>query len=368
VSEHRGMPGRKSLPGKIAGQYIVRMKPGQRARGLVTAFGIVPLHVYDDVIDGFAARLTEQQARQLALHPHVESVEPDGIVETEAFWRTQHTQQLDENADPWGLDRIDQLSTRYTGTYRYLHTGKGVNVFVLDTGIDYAHPEFGGRARFGYDAFGGDGRDRDGHGTHVAGTIGGEKYGVAKEVSLVSVKILDDNGSGTWSGVIAGMDWVLRHRGEFSVANMSIGGGRNTSVNAAVKKLVDEGVTVVVAAGNEALDAGNVSPASAPEAITVGASTRRDFAAWWSNFGPAVDIWAPGLYILSAIPGGRVDDYSGTSMACPHVAGVAALYMEESGRGDPAGVRDWLLGKALTGRMSRVRPDTTDRLLHKARL
>jgi subtilisin family serine protease len=361
----------KQIPGKITGQYIITLKPTANAIGLIKAFSIEPIHTYNAILNGFSAKLTPQQANALKNNPHVESIEEDGIVEGSgrAYWKTLNKQELDENGDPWGLDRIDQLSTRATGTYRYLNTGKGVTAFVLDTGIDYSHSEFEGRAIFGYDAFGGNGADRDGHGTHVAGTIGGKKYGVAKEVKLVSVKVLDDTGSGTWSGIIAGMDWVIKNKTDKSVVNMSLGGGKNTTVNTAVRKLYDAGITVVVAAGNNGTLASNTSPASALEAITVGASTRRDFVATFSNHGSAVDIFAPGLYILSATPGGTVDAFSGTSMACPHVAGVVALLMESiNDYVSPTVVRGWLVENAHTNRLTKLPINTSNRLLHKAKL
>jgi subtilisin family serine protease len=351
------------------------MREGHRAEGLIRAFAIEPLYTYDAVFEGFAAVLTPQQVLALRRNPHVESIEDDGAVEGTSFWKTQNTRPLDPNGDPWGIDRIDQLSPRLTGTYRYMGTGEGVTVYILDTGIDYSHPDLGKRAVPGYDAFGGNGQDRQGHGTHVAATVGGNFCGVANGVRLVSVKVLDDSGNGTWSGIIAGLDWIAKNRKGPSVANMSLGGGKNTSVNAAVKKLVDADVTVVVAAGNNGINACNASPASEPSAITVGASTRRDYIPAWSNFGSCVDIFAPGVDIFSAVPGGYYDIYSGTSMAAPHVAGVVALLMASTaGPGElaaampPKDVRKWLVDNALNGRLRGFRSGDTDRLLYKARL
>jgi subtilisin family serine protease len=347
----------------VAGQYIVRMKEGHKAHGLIQAFAIKPLHVYDAVIDGFAAQLTQSQARALEKNPHVASIEQDALVEGAVS-----VQQLDENMDPWGLDRIDQRSNRYTGTFRYTRTGKGVTCYILDTGIDHSHFEFGGRARFGYDVFAGNGHDRQGHGTHVAGTVGGKRYGVAKEVNLVSVKVLGDDGGGAWSGVIAGMDWVARNARGPSIANMSLGGPFMTSVNAAVANLRKAGITVVVAAGNSGVDVALTSPGSSPDAITVGASSRRDWATPWSNWGHLVDLFAPGLYVLSAAPGGYITEMSGTSMAAPHVAGIAALLLEDNPLRTPEEVRKCLLGMAVTGRMQKLRGESPNRLAHKGRL
>jgi subtilisin family serine protease len=366
------MTHRKSIPPKIDWQFIVVLKDGVDPHEYASERMIDPLEVYTGILNGFAAHIARDRVLEMHDDPRVISIERDGFVEGECFTRRPsdgtHTQRLDPNGDPWGLDRIDQLSTRYTGTYTYRRTGKGVTVYILDTGIDYGHREFEGRAVQGYDAFGGNGRDRDGHGTHVAGTVGGKFYGVAKEVRLVSVKVLGDDGSGTWSGILAGMDWIIKNAPPQSVACMSLGGPRNLTINAAIAKLVAAGVTVVVAAGNEATLASNVSPASAAEAITVGASTRQDYVADFSNYGPAVDIHAPGLHIVSATPGGRTDNWSGTSMAAPHVAGVAALLLETDPTLWPDGVRAWLLERAHQNRLVRVPPDTPPFLLYKDRL
>jgi subtilisin family serine protease len=360
---------RKSSLEKIDWQFLVVLRDDDNVHDFLYDHQISPLHIYGGIFNGFSAKIPRTKVFNLHTDPRVVSIERDGVVEGEGFWKTQNTQSLDQNGDPWGLDRIDQLSNRLTGTYRYQGTGKGVTCYIVDTGIDYKHPEFGGRAAFGFDAFGGKGGDKDGHGTHVAGTVGGKEYGVAKGVLLVSVKVLDDHGNGTWSGILAGLDWISRDPRPRKVINMSIGGPKNATVNAAVQKLVERGTIVVVAAGNESMPADQTSPASSPFAITVGASTRNDWVADFSNYGPAVDIHAPGLYIVSATPGGNVDTFSGTSMAAPHVAGVIALLLEEGKHGtNPDDVRYWLYSKAHKNRLKRVPPHTTQLLLFKDRL
>jgi subtilisin family serine protease len=365
----RDMEIRKASLEKIDWQFIVVLRDDVSVDDFLVEHGVVPLHIYEGILNGFAARIPKTKIFDLHGDPRVVSIERDGHVEGEAFWKTQNTQKLDANGDPWGLDRIDQLSNRLTGTYRYTHTGKGVSCYIVDTGIDYMHSEFGGRAVFGFDAFGGNGRDRDGHGTHVAGTVGGRQYGVAKEVTLISVKVLDDNGSGTWSGILAGLDWISRDIRPHRIVNMSLGGPKNLTINAVIQKMVEGGITVVVAAGNEAQPASRVSPASSEFAITVGASTRNDWFAEFSNYGSAVNINAPGLHIVSATPGNTVSSFSGTSMAAPHVAGVVALLLEEGSSGtDPDDVRFWLYSRSHRNRLQFVPPGTSPQLLHKARL
>lgn len=306
-----------------AASYIVLFEnatpdaPGL-ARKLASAHGTSPRYIYSHAVKGFAARLSANAAEALRHHPDVIRVELDGKVTT---------QDVQPNPPSWGLDRIDERLRPVDLAYRYDYTGQGVRVYVLDTGIDFTHVEFGGRAVSGYDFIDNDADASDcaGHGTHVAGTIGGTTTGVAKQATLVSVRVLGCDGTGEYSTVIAGVDWVTA-QGAGGVANMSLGGGYSQAMNDAVDASVESGVVYAIAAGNSAIDACGVSPASTPAALTVGASTPSDQRATFSNYGPCLDLFAPGQSITSSLNGGGYGSKSGTSMSSPHVAGVAALY------------------------------------------
>ena len=327
-----GAPLKQAAPGTaIAGQYIVVLKDGAAPQATAEAAGISPRYTYN-IINGFAASLNEAQLTALRQNPAVEYIEEDGVA----------TADTTQSSATWGIDRIDQRSLPLSGTYNYTTTASNVRAYILDTGLQANHTQFGTRAQNVYDAFGGDGSDCHGHGTHVGGTVGGSTWGVAKGVLLRGVKVLDCNGSGSWSGIIAGMDWVKNNRLNPAVANASLGGGYNSSVNTAANNLANSGVFFAVAAGNNSADACNYSPASATYATTTGSTTSSDGRSSFSNYGSCVDIYAPGSSITSAKLNGTSTAMSGTSMASPHVAGVGALYKATYGDLTTSTVDSWI--------------------------
>jgi subtilisin family serine protease len=342
----------------IQDQYVVVLKKGVSPGGILKATGATPRYVYRSALNGFAAKLNAAQVAALRHNPNVESIEQDGVVTIDA---TQYY-------PTWGLDRIDQASRPLNSAYTYNRTGAGVNLYILDTGIRTSHTEFGGRATVGYDAIGDgyNGQDCRGHGTHVAGTAGGATYGVAKGVNLISVRVLDCYGSGTWSGVIAGVDWVTTNRTGPSVANMSLGGGAYSPLDQAVQNSINSGVTYVVSAGNSNANACNYSPARVSGAITVGATTSSDARASYSNYGSCLDLFAPGSGVVSAYNGSDTQTHTldGTSMASPHVAGVAALYLEYNPGAAPGTVAYDVANSATYGKLSSIGSYSPNRLLY----
>lgn len=314
--------------------------------------------VYKHALNGFSVELDEKQAEALSRDPRVKFIEEDGEMSIDAV----------QNNATWGLDRIDQRDLPLSTTYQYDGTGAGVRAYIVDTGIRASHNDFGGRVSGGFSSIN-DGRGTDdcnGHGTHVAGTTGGGTWGVAKGVSLVPVRVLNCQGSGTTSGVIAGVDWVTANHVKPAVANMSLGGGASSTLDAAVSNAINASITFVVAAGNSNANACNYSPARVGPAITVGATTSTDARASYSNRGSCLDLFAPGSSITSAwyTSNTSTSTISGTSMASPHVAGVAALYLASNPGASPSSVTNAILGIATTGKVTSAGSGSPNLLLY----
>ena len=333
--------------------YIVVLKASaaevpEVARDHARRFGGDVQFIYTHALTGYAATLPDAAAVAIARLPMVAYVEPDGMYTADAV----------ESPVTWGLDRIDQRSRPLTNSYTYANTGAGVTAYIIDTGIRTTHTEFGGRASAGYDAVtaGGSASDCNGHGTHVAGTVGGASYGVAKGVQLVAVRVLNCNGSGTTAQVVAGIDWVTGHHVTPAVANMSLGGSASTAIDTAVRNSIASGVSYAIAAGNGFLglfaqNACNTSPARVTEAMTVSATDSSDRKPSWANVGTCVDWFAPGISITSAWNSSdtATNTISGTSMATPHTSGVAALYLQSTPTATPAQVQSALRANATPG-------------------
>ncbi|MFB7345384.1 S8 family peptidase [Streptomyces hydrogenans] len=351
--------GADALPGK----YIVTLKKGVDASGVTRKLRLKPSHVYGAALNGFAAPLNGLQLDALRATPGVASVEEDATVDA-----------LPVPSGPagrapsgvWGLDRIDQRDLPLDNDFTVRGSGAGVTAYIVDTGIDYQHAEFGGRAVFGFDAMddGHAGQDCNGHGTHVAGTVGGRTYGVATKVALVGVRVLGCDSRGSWSGIIAGLDWVAKNAKQPAVLNASLGGGRSQAVNDAATNLSLAGVLPVIAAGNEKRDACQVSPASANRVLTVAAGDRYDRETDFSNYGSCVHLYAPGQDILSARLGGGSVAQNGTSMAAPHVAGAAALYKQAHPSALPEEIYSALLANSTKDHLSFLSSGSPNRLLN----
>ncbi len=306
--------------------------------------------VFDNSISGFVATLAPEQLKALRADPRVEYIEQDRILTLDPIVSAE----VNQSNAIWGLDRIDQRSLPLNNNYSANFDGTGVTAYVIDTGVNNSHVEFAGRSISGYDFVDNDAdaSDCNGHGTHVAGTIGGSLYGVAKNVSIVGVRVLSCSGSGSTSGVIAGVDWVAANASGPSVANMSLGGGQSVALDSAVQSAVQSGVSFMLAAGNSNADACNYSPARVSSGVTVGSTTSSDARSSFSNWGSCVDVFAPGSQIKSAWYDGGYKTISGTSMATPHVAGVAALYLQENSALSPSQVEALIVERATSGKVT----------------
>ncbi|MEU4396291.1 S8 family peptidase [Kribbella sp. NPDC023855] len=314
--------------------YIVELKKGSRLGKLKSSLGVTPQREFSTAVTGFSAKLTAGQLAALQKHPDVVAISQD------VLYQALDTTQT--NPPSWGIDRIDQRNLPLSRSYTYTRTGTGVHAYIIDSGIDATHPNFGGRASFDFNGIDANNTDCNGHGTHVAGTIGSTSYGVAKNVRLHGVKWLNCSGGGTASSAIAAVDWVTRNAVKPAVANASWNFSPNTTLENSLRAMINSGVFLAASAGNTGANSCDRLPRRISTALVVAASTNTDARASYSSTGSCVDVYAPGSAIISTLPGNTTGSYNGTSMATPHVAGVAALYLQTSPSATPATVKSYI--------------------------
>ncbi|MEV0675260.1 S8 family serine peptidase [Actinosynnema sp. NPDC050436] len=351
----------------VPGSYVVALRDtaspssssAAAASALVGRYGGEVRTAWQHALNGFHASLSPTQARRIAADPRVEFVQADLEVQVDG---------VQPNPPSWGVDRLDQANLPLDNSYTYPNTAGGVRAYIIDTGIRTSHRDFGGRATWGTNTVDSNNTDCNGHGTHVAGTVGGTAYGVAKEVKLIGVKVLNCQGSGTTSGVVNGIDWVTRTAVKPAVANMSLGGGVDNALDTAVRNSIASGISYAVASGNSNANACNYSPARVAEAISTNASNRTDARASFSNWGTCTDIFAPGQDITSAwmTDDSSTKTISGTSMASPHVAGAVALYLADNPTASPAAVQTAIVGAAASGKITNPGTGSPNKLLQVA--
>ena len=346
----------------VKDSYVVVLKSSTGVPAAVSSlkskYGGKVGHTYEHALSGFEVSMSEAAAKKLAADPKVSYVEQNAVMKASTT----------QTGATWGIDRIDQRALPLSTTYTYDTTASNVHAYIIDTGILTTHTQFGGRATSGYDFVDNDSNATDcaGHGTHVAGTVGGSTYGVAKGVQLVAVRVLNCSGSGTIAGVIAGIDWVTANATGPAVANLSLGGSANVALDNAVRNSIASGISYAVAAGGSATDAGNFSPARVTEALTIGASGPDDCLSSSTNHGSVVDMFAPGVNIVGPwiTSNTATATLSGSSVSAPHAAGAAAIHLQVNPGATAAQVQQVLVGASTTDRLCNVPPGTPNRLLY----
>ncbi len=321
--------------------YIVELKKGTK---LKSSLGVSPQRQFTTAVNGFSAKLNAAQLAALQKNPDVVAISQDALYQ--AIDATQ------TNPPSWGIDRVDQRNLPLSNSFTYTRTGSGVHAYIIDSGVDPSHPNFGGRASFDFNGIDSNNTDCNGHGTHVAGTIGSTSYGVAKSVRLHGVKWLNCSGGGTASAAIAAVDWVTRNAIKPAVANTSWNYPANTTLETSLRNMIRSGVFLATSAGNTGANSCNLLPRKIETALVTAASTRTDARASYSSTGSCVDVYAPGSAIVSTLPGNTTGSYNGTSMATPHVAGVAALYLQTSPSATPATVKSYIETNATPNKVS----------------